>query len=255
MNDKRKSLEYKEWRDRVKHRDGNACRKCRHDDNLHIHHIKPFKKYPDFALVLDNGVTLCGNCHSLLKGKEETENLRAFLGNDPGIGRQLRAIDGSFFVYLERKLKSENQMERSQAVSALLSHLASCPSSLRKMLPLLVYIVDSEKWPDDSYPKPKAVEWLSRETERGQQRGAMRTTWQTPATTETAANRAVRRYKWRAEQRRIQEERIQQQQAAEKEEETRRQIHQAKEYRQTEIGCTVLGWGAVIAIIVVNSKC
>ena len=87
MNDKRKSLKYKEWRDRVKNRDENACRKCGFEKNLEVHHIKPLKKYPQFDLVLDNGLTVCGNCHSLLKGKEETENLRVFLRNDPNIDR------------------------------------------------------------------------------------------------------------------------------------------------------------------------
>ena len=162
MNDIRKSIEYKQWKDKVKDRDGNACRKCRYDKNLHVHHIKPLKQYPEFALVLDNGLTLCGNCHSLLKGEEETKNLRGFLGNGSEINRQLRAVEGSFFKYLDGNLKSENVIEREEAVSGLLSHLNVYPNSLFQMLPLLVYVVDSENWSDEFYPKPEVVKWLKK---------------------------------------------------------------------------------------------
>ena len=166
MNDKRKSPDYKQWKDRVKDRDGNACRKCRYDKNLQVHHIKPFKKYPEFALVLDNGITLCGNCHSRLKGKEETKNLRGFLGNGSEINRQLRAIEGSFFKYLDRNLKSENEIERNEVVSGLLSHLDVYPNSLFQVLPLLVYVVDSENWSDELYPKREVVKWLKKGSEK-----------------------------------------------------------------------------------------
>ena len=254
MNDKRKSLEYKEWRDRVKNRDGNACRKCGFEKNLEVHHIKPLKKYPDFALVLDNGITLCGNCHSLLKGREETEDLRVFLDNDPKIERQLQSIEGSFFKYLKRKLKSESQIDRGQAVSGLLSHLTAYPSSLREMLSLLVYVVNSENWPDEGYPKPQAIEWLRKEAEKARQPGHIRPTWQTPTTTQMAV-KAIRKYEWRVEQKRIQEQQIQQQRAKEKEEKMRQEIQQAKERRREDIGCSLLGWGAVIAMIVIGSRC
>ena len=179
MNDKRKSLEYKEWRNRVKHRDGNACRKCGFEKNLEVHHIKPLKKFPQFALVLDNGLTLCGNCHSLLKGEEETKNLRGFLGNGSEIDRQLRAIEGSFFGYLDRKLKSENEVERNEAVSELLSHLKAYPNSLFQALPLLVYVVDSENWLDELYPKREVVRWLKKGSKK-------KKTTKTSSTTKTA---------------------------------------------------------------------
>lgn len=179
MNDKRKSLEYKAWRDKVKRRDGNACRKCGFEKNLEVHHIKPLKKYPQFGLVLDNGLTLCGNCHSLLKGKEETENLRTFLRNDTKINRQLQLIEGSFSKYLESKLKSRSQRTRDEAVSELFSHLDVYPNSLREMLPLLVYVADSSNWADEHYSKHKAIEWLKREAEKeNQQKVQNRRKWE-----------------------------------------------------------------------------
>ena len=162
MKDLRNSPEYNQWKNEVKHRDGNACRRCGFENNLHVHHIKPFKKYPEFAIELDNGLTLCGNCHSLLRGKEESTDIEAFLGDDVNIGEQLKAIDGSFSNYLQRKLRSKTQRTRDGAASALFSHLKVYPNSLDEMLSLLIYLVDNENWADESTTKRQAIGWLER---------------------------------------------------------------------------------------------
>lgn len=163
MKDIRNSPEYNQWKNEVKHRDGNACRRCGFENNLHVHHIKPFKKYPEFAIELDNGLTLCGNCHSLLRGKEESTDLQTFLGDDANIGEQLKAIDGSFSNYLQRKLHSETQRTRDNAASALFAHLKVYPNSLGEMLSLLIDVVDSENWSDESHTKRQAIKWLKTE--------------------------------------------------------------------------------------------
>lgn len=65
----RKSLEYKEWRKMVFERDKYTCQQCGiksglgHGVFLHADHIKPFALYPALRLVLDNGKTLCQECH------------------------------------------------------------------------------------------------------------------------------------------------------------------------------------------------
>ena len=79
----RTSAEYQQWRQDVRQRDGNACRRCGFDTNLEVHHIKPLVKYPEFATELENGLTFCGNCHSLLKGREETTDLLKFIEASP----------------------------------------------------------------------------------------------------------------------------------------------------------------------------
>ena len=58
------------FRNEIKKRDDNVCRRCGFDKNLHVHHIMPRSRYPSLAFLQSNGVTLCGNCHSLLKEKE-----------------------------------------------------------------------------------------------------------------------------------------------------------------------------------------
>jgi hypothetical protein len=59
----RTSRTYYWWRKRVLKRDKYICQKCGHKKNLHVHHILPFAKYPELRFELNNGITLCANCH------------------------------------------------------------------------------------------------------------------------------------------------------------------------------------------------
>ncbi len=97
-----------------------------------------------------------------MRGKEENIDLQTFLGDDPNIGEQLKAIDGSFSNYLQRKLRSKIQWTRDNAALALFSHLKLYPNSLDEMLPLLIYLVDSENWTDESITKRQAIGWLEK---------------------------------------------------------------------------------------------
>lgn len=65
--DIRYSIEYKRWRKDVFFRDNFTCQHCGDNKggNLNAHHIKPFANYIELRLVLDNGITLCEDCHKL----------------------------------------------------------------------------------------------------------------------------------------------------------------------------------------------
>lgn len=61
----RDSKEYREWKLCVFRRDKRTCRKCGSKYKIHAHHIKSFAKFPELRFCVDNGLTLCKDCHDL----------------------------------------------------------------------------------------------------------------------------------------------------------------------------------------------
>ena len=60
----RNSPEYKAWRTAVFKRDKFTCQECGgHGGHLEAHHIHEFAQYPDERFVVENGKTLCCECH------------------------------------------------------------------------------------------------------------------------------------------------------------------------------------------------
>lgn len=51
------------WRVEVLNRDNWKCTNCRSTSKLEVHHIKSVRSYPEFALDINNGITLCRKCH------------------------------------------------------------------------------------------------------------------------------------------------------------------------------------------------
>jgi hypothetical protein len=60
----RGSLEYRLWREAVFGRDKWTCIWCGSQGvYLQADHIKPFARYPELRFAIDNGRTLCKDCH------------------------------------------------------------------------------------------------------------------------------------------------------------------------------------------------
>lgn len=58
--------DYKDWRRSVYDRDGYKCLECGIDGdgkNLQADHIKPYSTHPELRLSVENGRTLCVDCH------------------------------------------------------------------------------------------------------------------------------------------------------------------------------------------------
>lgn len=61
----RGSFLFRIWREAVFLRDNWTCQKCEKRGNyLHPHHIKNFSDNPEIRFAIDNGITLCKNCHN-----------------------------------------------------------------------------------------------------------------------------------------------------------------------------------------------
>jgi hypothetical protein len=59
----RRSPEFYQWRKSVLERDHRTCRDCGSTENINAHHIKSLIEYPEFVFEIDNGLTLCEDCH------------------------------------------------------------------------------------------------------------------------------------------------------------------------------------------------
>lgn len=62
-NDNRDSNDYKQWRNNVYKRDNYKCIKCGSKNKLNAHHILSWSHYPELRYNIDNGITLCEQCH------------------------------------------------------------------------------------------------------------------------------------------------------------------------------------------------
>ena len=67
------SAPYKRWREAIFKRDNYTCQLCnKRGGTLQAHHIVPVRDTKNTLLILDinNGVTLCKDCHTKLRGNE-----------------------------------------------------------------------------------------------------------------------------------------------------------------------------------------
>ena len=149
----------RQWRREVRRRDGDACRVCGETINLHAHHIKPRSKYPELALELGNGITLCGNHHARLKGKEENTNLKTILP-DRQTAEQLTRLHGIFCGYLCPLLISDNPEKRVDAVFLLFSQLQIYPDSLNQFIPIIRRFLNRENGTDVGLAEQMVVVFL-----------------------------------------------------------------------------------------------
>ena len=88
------SYEYKEWRKNVFIRDEYTCVLCKVKNGngkeiyLQADHIKPFSLFPELRFNIDNGQTLCKNCHN----KKTVEQMKIYWSNQYFKNRQLTLI-------------------------------------------------------------------------------------------------------------------------------------------------------------------
>lgn len=65
---------YNTWRREVLERDGYTCQKCGNKDHLATHHIKNYMTYKEGRTDINNGITLCVDCHKKFHEKYGNKN-------------------------------------------------------------------------------------------------------------------------------------------------------------------------------------
>lgn len=65
----RRAAKLRAWSRLVMERDGFRCQTCGSNRRLHAHHLKAFADFPRLRYVVENGKTLCEDCHSAVHGK------------------------------------------------------------------------------------------------------------------------------------------------------------------------------------------
>jgi len=67
---------YKNWRKCVYKRDSFKCQLCGSKKRIEAHHIKTWASFPQLRLDVNNGVTLCRECHrKVTKNEQQWEPL------------------------------------------------------------------------------------------------------------------------------------------------------------------------------------
>ena len=59
----RRSPEYYQWRKAILERDSYTCQDCGGTEGIEAHHIQALIDYPEGICEVDNGVSLCRDCH------------------------------------------------------------------------------------------------------------------------------------------------------------------------------------------------
>jgi hypothetical protein len=123
------TAEYKKWRENVFIRDNYTCQLCKkYGVYLEAHHIMKWSCFPDRRFDINNGATLCADCHNLTKSR-----VIWIVGNS-GAGKTTLAkqllkikfaihLDGDMVrgVWKDLGLSKEDRIENNLRVGRLVS--------------------------------------------------------------------------------------------------------------------------------------
>jgi 5-methylcytosine-specific restriction endonuclease McrA len=86
----RNSSKTDEWRKRVFERDRYVCQICKKPSvgNIVAHHILPFSTFPSERFNVDNGQTLCLDCHSLVHSGRPNGAMPYMIEHWAGLGAE-----------------------------------------------------------------------------------------------------------------------------------------------------------------------
>ena len=68
---KRTNTTLQHWAAQVKKRDGFRCVICGRTEHLEAHHLIPVRVDAELKYSVQNGITLCRDCHARVEGRKE----------------------------------------------------------------------------------------------------------------------------------------------------------------------------------------
>ena len=69
FKEERTGIYANQLRNKIYERDKYKCQHCGNGGKLNVHHIKSWAEYPSKRYDIDNGITLCRDCHAKLHPK------------------------------------------------------------------------------------------------------------------------------------------------------------------------------------------
>ena len=67
-------IDWKNWREKVFEKDNYTCQLCgKRNLEIHPHHFIGLTYKPELAYKIDNGITVCKNCHYLIHSSQELQ--------------------------------------------------------------------------------------------------------------------------------------------------------------------------------------
>lgn len=66
MSSSRHCNKHRAWKKDVWERDGYECKFCGSNEMIVAHHIRLWNNFPELRFELNNGITMCNSCHTIL---------------------------------------------------------------------------------------------------------------------------------------------------------------------------------------------
>jgi hypothetical protein len=93
--------EYKQWRLDVYKKDGYICQLCKKTGKkLHAHHLQPYAEYPHLRTCIENGITLCKECHRIVHFKINPMRNMAMVRAVPNLNSIIQDLTYRQFIML-----------------------------------------------------------------------------------------------------------------------------------------------------------
>jgi hypothetical protein len=137
-----------EWSAAVKARDCK-CIECGAITALVAHHVKPKSQYPELKFDLENGVTLCVDCHKDHHKKHPVKGIGKDVVGKVALKKRIKELEEVVESY-QRQVEKLNQLPKiiyasDDMILALKSENSDLKDEIRKLNSMLLYFKKSQK--------------------------------------------------------------------------------------------------------------